>query len=207
MKRRLVVLGVVLAAILPAMNWWSQSQQPVAAQPAPLTEAVQAAMAPALTQVPTRLPAASPVAMLISAPAATLAPSPVAVAQVLEPAAEVVPPFFEPAGCQAPPDDYSRVMVNGWWLSRRTLAMLKHAAELYGGPIDIAGTAITQGSYSHAGWGKFNTGSHLGGGALDLSVTQEHALRPLYHELEPLMKALRVAGFAAWLRDRSELFM
>ena len=70
-----------------------------------------------------------------------------------------------------------------------------------------SGSAITQGSYSRAGWGKYSTGDHLGGGAVDLSVTPEHAVRPLYHELGPLLTALRVAGFAAWLRDRSELFM
>src|SRR5215217_228939 len=32
----------------------------------------------------------------------------------------------EPLGCQKPPDDYTRIEVNGWTINTRTLAMLSH---------------------------------------------------------------------------------
>jgi hypothetical protein len=212
LKFRLLALAAIILGAYPALSWWSQASQPSPAQPAPIivtgraeTETRPVANLP--TPQPTTAPVASAAALLLSVPAASAVPSPRAVAQIVEPDIVLPAPFFEPAGCQAPPEDYTRVFVHGWWLNQRTLAMLKHAAELYGGSIDITGTAIIQGSYSRAGWGRFNTGSHLGGGAVDLSVRPGHVVRPLYHELEPLLNALRVAGFAAWLRDHSELFM
>ena len=57
-------------------------------------------------------------------------------------------PTPEPLGCQKPPEDYTRVEVNGETLNQRTLAMLTHAQELYGGEIELTGYAITQGSYT-----------------------------------------------------------
>jgi len=81
--------------------------------------------------------------------------------------------------------------------------MLQYAAQLYRGPIDVAGAAITQGSYSSNGPASF--GTHLGGGAVDLSVINPGGRSVLYNEIEPLIKALRAAGFAAWLRDWGEL--
>ena len=74
----------------------------------------------------------------------------------------------EPLGCQKPPDDYTRIEVNGWTINGRTMAMLAHAQELYGGEIELTGYAITQGSYHDNGSASF--GTHLGGGAVDLSV-------------------------------------
>src|SRR5512140_3610848 len=53
----------------------------------------------------------------------------------------------EPLGCQKPPEDYTRIEVNGWTINQRTLAMLAHAQELYGGELELTGHAITQGSY------------------------------------------------------------
>ncbi len=141
---------------------------------------------------PAALAAATPPAV---APSATFAPSPV---PTLAPN-----PFLEPAGCRRPPDDYSRVTVNGQQLNARTLAMLQYAAQLYGGPIDVADSAITQGSFSDNGPASF--GTHLSGGAVDLSVLQSNGRRVLYNESEPLVRALRTAGFAAWLRDWDEL--
>jgi beta-lactamase class A len=81
--------------------------------------------------------------------------------------------------------------------------MLQAAAQLYGGEIDVAGQAITQGSYSNNGPASF--GTHLGGGAVDVSVLRENSNSVLYSEIEPLVRALRAAGFAAWLRDWDEL--
>lgn len=108
----------------------------------------------------------------------------------------------EPFGCLKPPDDYTRLEINGWTLNRRTYAMLQHAAELYGGEIEITGYHITQGSY-HDNVGSF--GTHLGGGAVDLSVMRKGTYTVLTKDIEPLVHALRVSGFAAWLRVYGEL--
>jgi hypothetical protein len=110
----------------------------------------------------------------------------------------------EPMGCLKPPDDYTRVDVNGWTLNQRTLAMLAHAQELYGGELEIASHSITQGSYHDNGSASF--GTHLGGGAVDLSVMRWGTYTVLWEDVEPLLHALRVAGFAAWLREYGELY-
>lgn len=110
----------------------------------------------------------------------------------------------EPLGCQKPPNDYTRVKVNGWTINQRTLAMLAHAQELYGGEIDLTGHAITQGSYHDNGAASF--GTHLGGGAVDLSVLRRGTYTVLWDDLPALIHALRVAGFAAWLREYGELY-
>jgi len=118
-----------------------------------------------------------------------------------------VTPFVEPAGCWQPPDDYTRLWVNGAQLNARTLAMLDHAQALYqaqGGVIDFR-LAITQGSYN-AGGVAASFGTHDGGGAVDLSVRSRVDWSVLEDEIEPMIRALRVAGFAAWLRDTGELY-
>lgn len=120
---------------------------------------------------------------------------------------------LEPASCKAPPEDYSIVHVDNWLLNRRTYDMLQYAAELYqvkcGSepcPIDITGSAITQGSYNNTEPGSF--GTHAGGGAVDLSIISQTNPRYtiLYNEIEPLIHALRLAGFAAWFRDLGEVY-
>lgn len=116
-------------------------------------------------------------------------------------------PFVEPAGCWAPPDDYARVWVNGVQLNARTLAMLDHAQALYsaaGGIIDLR-LALTQGSYNAGGLAA-SFGTHDGGGAIDLSVRSRADFSVLTGEIDPLIRALRVAGFAAWLRDTGDLY-
>ena len=110
----------------------------------------------------------------------------------------------EPYGCQKPPEDYTRLEVNGWTINQRTLAMLTHTQELYGGELEINGHAITQGSYHDNGAASF--GTHLGGGAVDLSVLRRGTYTVLWDDVEPLIHALRVAGFAAWLREYGELY-
>jgi hypothetical protein len=110
----------------------------------------------------------------------------------------------EPAGCQKPSADYTRLEVNGWTINQRTFAMLTHARELYGGELEINGYAITQGSYHDNGAASF--GTHLGGGAVDLSVLRRGTYTVLWDDVEPLIHALRVAGFAAWLREYGELY-
>ena len=81
--------------------------------------------------------------------------------------------------------------------------MLAHAQELYGGELEITGHSITQGSYSDAVGASF--GTHAGGGAVDLSVLRRGTYTVLWDDLEPLIRALRAAGFAAWVREYGEL--
>ena len=116
-------------------------------------------------------------------------------------------PIVEPDGCASPPEDYTRVWVNGVQLNARTLAMLDYADALYaaqGGVIDFR-AALTQGSYN-AGGVAASFGTHDGGGAVDLSVRDPADWSVLYQEIDPMLHALRVAGFAAWLRDTGELY-
>lgn len=130
----------------------------------------------------------------------TLTPSPTAT-QTPSPTITSTP---EPFGCLKPPDDYTRVEVNGWTLNQRTIAMLAHAQQLYGGELELTGHAITQGSYHDNGAASF--GTHLGGGAVDLSVLRRGTYTVLWDDIEPLLRALRAAGFAAWLREYGELY-
>src|SRR5262249_60845244 len=53
------------------------------------------------------------------------------------PVAPLATRVVEPAGCQRPPDDYTRLYVNGAKLNRRTLWMLQHAQQLYGGVLNF----------------------------------------------------------------------
>lgn len=115
--------------------------------------------------------------------------------------------FVEPDGCARPPDDYSRLWINGSQLNARTVAMLDHAQAIYsaqGGTIDLR-WAVTQGSYNPGGVSA-SFGTHDGGGAVDLSVRSRYDWSVLTGEIEPLIRALRVAGFAAWLRDTGDLY-
>jgi hypothetical protein len=111
---------------------------------------------------------------------------------------------LEPAGCLKPPDDYTRIEVNGWIINQRTLSMLIHAQELYGGELEITGSAITQGSYQDSVAASF--GTHAGGGAVDISVLRKNTYTVMWDDINPLLRALRLAGFAAWLRDYGELY-
>ena len=110
----------------------------------------------------------------------------------------------EPVGCLKPPEEYRRVKGEGWTINQRTLVMLTHAQELYGGELELTGHAITQGSYSNAVSASF--GTHSGGGAVDLSVLRRGTYTVLWDDIEPLLRSLRVAGFAAWLREYGELY-
>ena len=113
-------------------------------------------------------------------------------------------PPSEPTGCLLPPDDYTIITVNDHQLNQRTYDMLAYAKTLYSGPIDITGSAITQGSYTTAVEASF--GTHAGGGAVDLSVMAPGTYTILNEEIAPLIHALRLAGFAAWYRDFNALY-
>lgn len=149
------------------------------------------------TLVPTQPEVLSPklIVSMTSSPESTIFPT----LTLIPPTASII----EPHGCARPRDDYHRIQVNGHWVNQRTFTMLEHAQILYGGMIDISGTAITQGHYTEAI--PLSFGTHAGGGVVDLSVIDHAEWQVLYDEIEPLIYALRVAGFAAWLRDYGEL--
>ena len=106
--------------------------------------------------------------------------------------------------CKKPSDDYSLLEINGHQLNQRTYEMLQTAQRLYSGVIDITGNAITQGSYTNAVEASF--GTHAGGGAVDLSVMEPGTYNILSSDIEPLIQALRQAGFAAWYRNLDEIY-
>lgn len=188
---KILPLGVVTFFFLAACS--TTTSLPTATASAP----------PSAVEITTTLPPSAPPRPTAS-PSQTPPPSPTASLTPIAPPLALNVADFEPAGCRAPVEDYTQVPVNGWTLNQRTLSMLHYAAELYGGPIDIANAAITQGSYSDNGPASF--GTHLGGGAVDISVVEKGSVRRvLYTELEALIRALRVAGFAAWVRDYNEL--
>jgi hypothetical protein len=117
-------------------------------------------------------------------------------------------PFVETEGCLQPPDDYTHLWVNGAEFNARTIAMLDHAQELYeaqGGTVVNFRQAITQGSYT-GGALAASFGTHDSGGAVDLSVRYYVDWSVLTDEIEPMIRALRTAGFAAWLRDTGDLY-
>jgi hypothetical protein len=148
---------------------------------------------PALPPTATSTPSPSPTPTLTPTPTDTPTLTP------------TLTPTATPLGCLQPPNDYTRVVVSpGIELNRRTLAMLEHAQALYGGPHNLL-LAVTQGSYNPGEVASF--GTHDGGGALDLSVLDlATASRVLTEEIDPILRALRRAGFAAWLRAQGELY-
>ena len=115
-----------------------------------------------------------------------------------------ITPTPEPAGCRTPPEDYELVTIDGSLFNQRTIDMLDYAQSIYGGEIDLTGSAITQGSFHDNGAASF--GTHLGGGAVDLSVMRTGTWTVLWDDIPILLQALRVAGFAAWLREVDEVF-
>jgi hypothetical protein len=116
--------------------------------------------------------------------------------------------FLEPEGCMEPPEDYTIEQLGYARLNRRTLAMIQNAQRIYeahGGSAVNFRQAITQGSYNPGGVDA-SFGTHDGGGAVDFSVRSPLDWSVLTEEIEPMVEALRVAGFAAWLRDTGELY-
>jgi hypothetical protein len=114
---------------------------------------------------------------------------------------------YDPAGCLKPPDDYTRITIAGSTISQRTFSMLQQAARLYQGPFDITNKDITKGGYltpgrtvgTPPGPGDLSLGTHDGGGVVDLAVPDPTGKG--FKEIEPLIRSLRAAGFAAWFRD------
>jgi hypothetical protein len=119
----------------------------------------------------------------------------------------VAPPAETLPGCARPPEDYTRVQIGYATLNRRTLAMLDTAAATYraaGGTLRLR-DQIMQGGYNPGGVSA-SFGTHDGGGAIDLSVREPQTQTVLAAEIPPLLRSLREAGFAAWLREPDELY-
>ncbi len=113
--------------------------------------------------------------------------------------------FADPVGCQRPPDNYARLRIGSAKLNARTLWMLKHAQALYKGTLNFTGWGITQGSYNPGGVAA-SFGTHDAGGAVDLSVRNPRTGQVMWNEIPAAIQALRITGFAAWLRDVDELY-
>jgi hypothetical protein len=126
-----------------------------------------------------------------------------------EPYIRTASSFVEPQLCMRPPDDYSIVSLGFATLNARTLFMLDNAQFIYeqnGGEWAHFRSLITQGSYN-AGVVEASFGTHDGGGAIDIAVRDAtENFRVMEEEIMPMLKALRIAGFAAWLRDTGELY-
>jgi hypothetical protein len=117
--------------------------------------------------------------------------------------------FLEPEGCMQPPEDYTIVQMGYARLNARTVAMLEQAQHIYeqnaGSKRVNFRQLITQGSYNPGGV-TASFGTHDGGGAVDISVRNPLDFSVMEDEIAPMLKALRTAGFAAWLREIDELY-
>lgn len=88
-----------------------------------------------------------------------------------------------------PAANYTRVQVDGKTVNQRTKDMLNTAKTLSG-----INFTLSQGSYN-AGGVSASAGTHDGGGVVDIASTST-----------VLLRALRQAGFAAWIRTPAEGF-
>ena len=131
----------------------------------------------------------------------TSTPSPTV---TIPPTITPTPTPVEPKGCLKPEDHYELLTINGMLLNQRTFSMLEQAQTLYGRELEITGYHLTQGSYTNEVSASF--GTHAGGGAVDISVIQYGTYEVLYEDIDPLINALRTAGFAAWLRTFDQLY-
>jgi hypothetical protein len=147
--------------------------------------------------------ATTPAPITPAFPTATALPAPTDTPPAPTPAATATPKAtYAGPGCLRPPDDYSRVEIDGETLNARTLWMLQQAAALYDGPGDLL--RVTQGSYTTGETSSFDT--HAGGGAVDISIRNPaNPAEVLWDETDAVVLALRRAGFAAWYRAPGDL--
>jgi hypothetical protein len=184
----LTTLSAILLIVVLSAAGCVSADTKAAVIPSPITTAT---LAPTITPTATATPTST------STPTATLSPTP-------SPTLTQTP-IPTPYGCLRPPDDYTQVVERGEYIvNQRTLAMLEHAQELYGGSHDLV-KAITQGSYHPGVDASF--GTHDGGGVVDLAVRDlEDWHHILYEDMDAIILALRRAGFAAWVREQDSLY-
>lgn len=117
--------------------------------------------------------------------------------------------ILEHEGCMTPPDNYDVEQLGYARLNERTLFMLDNAQRIYdsygGSSLVNFRQLITQGSYNTGGVAA-SFGTHDGGGAVDIAVRSPVDWSIMENELVPMVQALRIAGFAAWVRDTGELY-
>jgi hypothetical protein len=181
--RPILILALTYLVVMIALG--CQSLESVDLSKTPLIRTVEPT--PTLTRPPT----ATELPTILPSHTATFTPQP-------------SPTYDQPLGCQEPQGDYSLLEINGMLINQRTYNMLTYAQSLYGGELELTGYHLTQGSYTNDVSASF--GTHSGGGAVDLSVIQYGTYKVLYDDIQPLILALRTAGFAAWLRDFDELY-
>jgi hypothetical protein len=95
------------------------------------------------------------------------------------------------------PDAYEHIVRRGVTLNRRTFAMLEMAEERIGRQL-----TLTQGSFSTAV--KKSSKTHFGGGALDIRARHPDTPDRPMPDASKVVRELRKAGFAAWLRTPSQ---
>lgn len=171
-----------------------------AAAPPPAITYVVITSIPTATEQPTSTatPTMTPTSTPTSTPSATPSPSPTATSSATPPPTATATYTLY---CAEPPDNYERVLLRGHELNARTLAMLQTAGEIYDGPMDLM--RLTQGSYRDTLAISF--GTHAGGGAVDISLRHPVDDAFILAEAEPMVQALRAAGFAAWYRRAGDL--
>jgi hypothetical protein len=113
-----------------------------------------------------------------------------------------VPLFYNPAGCKEPSNALGMVTQDKWTLSMRTISMLEYAVELFGGEFDPIEFRIVRNTTI---LGRLVFELHQKGGAINISLLQPGMHLIPYNEIDHLVIALRVAGFAAWFRDAQKL--
>lgn len=100
---------------------------------------------------------------------------------------------------KAPPSDYRVVSFRGVKVNVRTRVMVERA-ESYMKAMGLSSKlSITQGSFSNGV--SASAGTHDGGGALDISIRGYSAANA-----DKIVKAMRMAGFAAWRRGVNDTF-
>jgi peptidoglycan hydrolase-like protein with peptidoglycan-binding domain len=122
-----------------------------------------------------------------------------ALAQAAEAARPVLPHSGPWQTAPAPAHDYRRVQVDGHTVNVRTRQMIGRAQKYLNDMGVHANIRLVQGSY-HPGVSA-SAGTHDGGGVIDIhssSLSAAHA--------DKLVKALRMAGFAAWRRGVNDSF-
>jgi hypothetical protein len=153
--------------------------------------------APPPPNVTAAAPAATAQATATPAPSATTPLDTATPEETARPAATALPE----GACLEPPEDYTEVIINGETISQRTYWMLERAKEIYPGPGDLL--RVTQGSFRNDLDSSF--GTHAGGGAVDISIRDPADNTYLFSETGAMVRALRLAGFAAWYREPGSL--
>jgi len=228
LKSKILILGVclLLAAVLMATavliikNWLPEIRTPITTVIPPSTNLTISTPSP-IAQIILTTPTASSVPQisptLIRPTPTVIPPTPTAI-PITIPVRPITPSnavkltfsnvisdsaILNPQPCLNPPDDYRRVNYAGDDLNVRTIWMLKLAQGLYKGRGDVF--ALTQGSYVNDV--PLSFGTHAGGGVVDISVIAKNNPRTVlsYEEVLIMLKALRQAGFAAWLRLPEDL--